>query len=302
MTLKISNNVPKNQQIISFYKTHTNLEFDYVKLNKNNTVICSYNVHGWININADIKYLVNFNNIVDMLSKVNADILVLQEVCLRDELTETYIFNEFKRIGYVDYIIVPNGGCFIKSHESEYLMVLGKKKFEYKENIDVTNGGFIRHCAVIKYDKIKLLAVHLEIGKRFHHLTETSQLRHKIENQNTTIRINQLDIIFQLHNDIDIIVGDFNFMPTNFEVKWLRDNNYTYYGNETNTTPYNRTDMVFLNNDSIIDVLTPVPDFIWKVFYFPKYDFFSYFFDNFCLTGEKCTLLRAYPHLTRLRR
>lgn len=255
MTLKISNNVPNNKQIISFYKTHTNLHFDYMQLDKNSSVICSYNVHGWININADIKYLTNFNNIINMLSKVNADILVLQEVCLRNELTETYIFNEFKKLGYNDYIIVPNGGCFIKSNGSEYLMVVGKQKFEYKQNIDITNGGFIRQCAVIKYDKIKLLAVHLEIGKRFHHLIETSQLRHKIENQNASIRINQLDTILQLHNDIDIIVGDFNFMPTDSEVKWLHDNNYTYSGNETNTTPYNRTDMVFLNNDSIIDVL-----------------------------------------------
>ncbi|QKF93990.1 endonuclease/exonuclease/phosphatase family protein [Fadolivirus algeromassiliense] len=255
MAFKITRNLPSNDQITNFYKTHNKNEFNYFRLNDNSLLVCSYNVHGWININANINYMDNFNDIINILGKLNADILVLQEVCMRSKITEDYISDRLKDLGYVDHISVANGGCYINKKGSEFLMVFGKKKFNLKDDIDVTSGRYARHVSIIKYDSLKLLLVHLEIGKRYHHLLTTNPLRKKIEQQNSNMRINELKTVFELHNDIDIIVGDFNFMPIDIESKWLTDNNYTYYGNEDNTTPYNRTDMMFVNNNTKIEVI-----------------------------------------------
>ncbi len=251
MDLKIAKNVPQNEFIISFYNDNTINDITYTKLDTNNTLICTYNVHGWININANINYMDNFNNIVTLLSKIDADIIVLQEVCFRAKLTIEYITDTFKKYNYVDNIIVPNGGCFLNKNKYDYLIVLSKQKLTLKESIDVTEFGFKRHCAVIKYNDIKLLCVHLEIGRRMHHLPENNAIRKSIEKSNYLMRIKQLNKIFNEHNDINIIVGDFNFMPSDPETKWLLARKYKYYGNNTNTTPYNRTDMLFANDATI---------------------------------------------------
>lgn len=257
MALRITNSLPTNDKIISFYNmnNHNDVIKKYVKLDKNNVLMCSYNVHGWVNINADISYDDNFKNIFNLLSKLDIDILILQEVCIRDQLTEEYIFAEFGKIGYVDYIMVKNGGCFLKKNGYDYLMVLSKKNLTLKKDINVTLEGFTRHCAIVGYDKLKLLCVHLEIGKRFHHLPESSQIRQKIEKQNATIRMEQLNQLLHKYDKIDIIIGDFNFMPTDPENKWLLAENYKYYGEQEHTTPYNRTDMVFIHNTAEIEVV-----------------------------------------------
>lgn len=247
MSLKITNTLPKNDQTVSFYETNDNIDFEYNKSNADNLLLCSYNVHGWVNINANINYKDNFKYIVAMLSKINADILVLQEVCLRGGLTETHIYNEFNKLGYTDYMIVPNGGCHLKNNTSDYLMVFGKKSLINKVDIDCTNGKYTRHCAIIEYDTFKIANVHLEIGDRFHHLSNDN-VKIAIQAKNANLRINQLNEILYFDNSIDIFFGDFNFIPNDPESIWLRNKNYIYYGNDENTTPYNRTDMLFANN------------------------------------------------------
>ena len=266
--MKIARNVPHNDSIISFYNENTTNDITYNKSDINNTLICTYNVHGWVNINANIKYVDNFNNIVTLLSKINADIIVLQEVCLTTKLTIEHIAETFKNYNYVDYIIVPNGGCFLNKTKDDYLLVLSKQKLSLKESIDVTENGFKRHCVVIKYNDIKLLCVHLEIGRRVHHLPENSATRKRIEKANYITRIKQLNKIFNKHNDINAIVGDFNFMPSDPESKWLLARKYKYYGNDTNTTPYNRTDMLFmlftngLHINNTVDIICNYSDHI----------------------------------------
>ena len=43
-------------------------------------------------------------------------------------------------------------------------------------------------------------------------------------------------------------MGDFNFSTTDPEFIWLLEKGFRYCKDFTHTTPYNRTDMVFLNN------------------------------------------------------
>ena len=124
-------------------------------------------------------------------------------------------------------------------------MIFGKEKFQKKIAIDVTIARWKRSCLIVKYKSINILAVHLEIGKAFHHLP-INEYRKKIESDNTKDRIIQLDQL--LKNDIDVIIGDFNFTPIDPEFKWLLGNQFKYCNDLTQTTPFNRTDMVFIKD------------------------------------------------------
>lgn len=252
MSLKITKTLPKNQNIISFYHQNNvhNDDYKYKRLN-DSLLICTYNVHGWININDNINYHDNFNNIFNILSKINPDILVLQEVCLRDTLNKNYLVNKFNTLGYIDYFIVQNGGCFLDHSKSDYVMVFSKAKITLKIDLDITcSKYFIRHCAIVKTYGYLFACVHLEIGNRYHYLPNNSPLRQKIIRTNSTNRTKQLEKILTNHT-VDIIVGDFNFTINDSEFNYLIDYGFNYIDNykNNNTTPYNRTDMLFTKNN-----------------------------------------------------
>lgn len=245
-------NVAKNLEskskdlLIKFYVDHADNCIDYLREDSNSLIVCSYNVHGWVNINAKVNISNNFICILKLFQDYNdIDILVLQEVCFRDHLTEKYIIEEFKKIGFIDSFTVPNGGCFLNSKATDYIMIFGKEKFTMKTEIDATVLKWKRSCPIIRYKTINILAVHLEIGKAFHHLP-LNEDRKKKELDNTQDRIKQLDQL--LKNDIDMIVGDFNFTPNDPEFKWLIDNQFKFCRDLTNTTPFNRTDMIFIKD------------------------------------------------------
>lgn len=129
-----------------------------------------------------------------------------------------------------------------------------KNKFQNKMTVDLSLYLHIRNCAIIKYNDMLIAVVHLEIGDRFHHLPITSSKRKQIEKNNTEVRIRQLDLLLTSYPKIDIIVGDFNFMPNNHEFKWLLDKGFEYAKDYEWTTPYNRVDMVFIKKTSKINV------------------------------------------------
>jgi len=118
----------------------------------------------------------------------------------------------------------------------------------------VTKFSYIRHCPVIIYKNLKILAVHLEIGKRYHHLNSTDKNRIKIEKENSIRRINQLKEIFNIHKDIDIIVGDFNFTYNDPEFNWLINQKFEYCQDFQDSTPFNRTDMVFIRDKELLNI------------------------------------------------
>lgn len=248
MSIHVAKNLgSKNKDIlIKFYTDHNHNYIDYLREETNSLVICSYNVHGWVNINAQINVKDNFINIFNLFQDYNdIDILVLQEVCFRDHLTEKYIKEEFKKIGFNDSFLVPNGGCFLNTKTTDYIMIFSKEQFQLKKEIDVTISRWKRSCLIVKYKSINILAVHLEIGKPYHHLP-INEYRKKIESDNVKDRIIQLQQL--LNDDIDMIVGDFNFTPNDPEFTWLLNKQFTFCQDLTHTTPFNRTDMVFIKN------------------------------------------------------
>lgn len=249
--IKISKIFGKNNdRLIKFYNDNIDNTLNYKKKG-NNLLICSYNVHGWCNINEDIDDIDNFNNIINLFKNCDFDLIVLQEVCTSGVINFDMIWNKFKEIGFIDFHISPNGGCFLSNKSSDYLIIFSKKKFKFSETIDVTKFSFVRKCSVIVYDNIKILAVHLEIGKRFHHLVEGDKKRINIIKFNTNIRLKQLSDILKAHSDINIIIGDFNFTPYDVEFKYLLSLGFEFCGDYKNTTPYNKTDMIFIKNNKV---------------------------------------------------
>lgn len=261
MDLKITDKLNKknNKELIEFYNTNNINHINYVK-QKDNLVIFTYNVHGWININDDININDNFTNIINLIKNIDIDILILQEVCFNNILSKNYILDQFNKIGFIDHFTVNNGGCFLKAKTCDNILILSKTKIINKKEIDVTCGYFKRCVSIVTIDGIKLCAVHLEIGKRYHHLPINNRYREQIEKNNTDNRINQLNNIINQNSDsdIDIIIGDFNFSFKDPEFNWLTDNQFCYYGDYENTTPYNKTDMIFIKNSSKIKYVNSV--------------------------------------------
>lgn len=250
MSMKVARNLfGKDKNIlIEFYEANKDNVMDYKKKDAKNLLICNYNVHGWVNINEGVTVNDNFNNILTMISQCkDIDIIVFEEVCFRDHLTQTYIEEKFKEIGFIDSLTVPNGGCFLKKGSCDYIMIFGKKLFGLKESIDISTFIRKRCCAVVQYEGIKIVALHLEIGKRFHHLPK-NEYRANIEEENANMRKQGLDKILGLCNNVDIIMGDFNFSYDDPEFNWLLGKGFRYCNDLTHTTPYNRTDMVFLSD------------------------------------------------------
>lgn len=242
-------------KLIDFYNSNE-AEISTIVKKENNILICTYNVHGWININDDISVEDNFASIIKMFKKMNADILLLQEVCFNGiPISKKYIIDSFIEIGFIDCYYTENGGCFNEKGKCDNIMVLSKKELVNVKKIILPKFRFKRNCITFEYDQIKIATLHLEIGDRFHHLRENTPVRIKIENKNNDQRIAQLEHILGLSSpSFDYIVGDFNFSSntTEKEFIWMKDHNYQYYGGMENTTPYNRTDMLFKRKDHIL--------------------------------------------------
>ena len=201
--------------------------------------ILSFNVHGFADSSID--------EIVQMIHKQNADIVVLQEVSTSHGLKTKDIYGYFKKIGYVDYMCASNGDEKRSRFISNFVMILSKKEFKTKECFDLSVTIHNRNCIVVQTSSnITIACVHLEIGKRFHHLREMNSQRLQIETENTDARIRELDILLKKYPKIDIIVGDFNFSPNDPEFEWLQQKNYCFAKDYEKTTKYNRVDMMFV--------------------------------------------------------
>jgi hypothetical protein len=129
-------------------------------------------------------------------------------------------------------------------------MIFSKIKIIFRDIIDISLYKFIRICPVIIYNDFKIIAVHLEIGERYHHLKKNDPRRKRIEKYNRNLRIKQLEQIFAKYSDIDVIIGDFNFTSNDGEFKWLINKGFIYCEDYMETTPYNRTDMIFINKNT----------------------------------------------------
>lgn len=263
-TMNITSNLKggDKNKLIDFYNSNDasiEIKTETIRKQDTNILICTYNVHGWININSDISVEDNFTSIINMFENMNADILLLQEVCFNGiPISKKHIIDSFIEIGFVDCYYTENGGCFNAKNKYDNIMIMSKKELLNVEKVVLPKFRFKRNCITFEYDGVRIATVHLEIGDRFHHLEENNPARIKIENKNSNQRITQLEHILSLSSpSFDYLIGDFNFSSNSTEKEfiWMKKHNYQYYGGIENTTPYNRTDMLFKRKDDLLSVV-----------------------------------------------
>lgn len=231
------------EEEIFYNRYNENYQLKIHKDKDNSIIIASFNVHGWVNLNKKIDVKTNIENIVSLFAPMDIDVLVLQEVCLDTINT----FNELKkRFNFPYAISAENGGCFLREKGTDYIVVFSKKNITNYEIVNLSFGKYIRNIIRFEIDNnIKIAALHLEIGERFHHLPN-GDIRNNIIKNNTNVRIKQLK---HLYENMDILIGDFNFTFQDKEFIWLKEKGLSYYSlNFDDTNPYNRCDMIFLSN------------------------------------------------------
>ncbi len=231
-------------RMIKFYFNNNNCNIRQITSNKNTISILSYNVHMFANINKQISFEDNKIKIFNFTKQLLCDIVIYQEFDIE-------VFDNFKQlmynIGYIDYIIAPNGGLINKTQDS-YVVLFSKKHLQSKRVIDLSVAKFKRAIVSVIYDNIKIAGVHLEVGVNVYDMNKLNIYRIKKEEENMNLRIKQLSKLL----DHDIIAGDFNFDIKDSECQWLRKkNNFGLIKDNTSTTPFDtRTDMIFINRKS----------------------------------------------------
>jgi exonuclease III len=230
-----------NFQMMKFY--FNNKSNNVIKINKS-TSLLSYNVHGFSNINNEINKETNLDNILKLIEKLSCDIVLLQEVTN----IETVV-HKMKTFGYVDSIYAPNGAPLTKKQDT-FIVFFSKNKLQKKAAIELDVWKYKRNMLCVAYNNMNIAGVQLEIGERFHHYDKENEIRKVIEEKNQRLRYTQLKSL--LNNDI--ILGDFNFTPTDPEAKTLRKtHNFGLADDMTPTNPFGtRTDMTFIKLDSKI--------------------------------------------------
>jgi len=252
-----------------------NAEFALVKFYFNNkpkriphlksTYIMSYNVHSFSNINSDISRSKNINNILSLITDLSPHLshVVLQEVYFQTTKEENYFDQQMKENGFSFKICAINGvikntsipNTSIKRH---HLCVYLKDKIQNYKIIDVTNHKYLRNIIIFNHNNLTICAVHLEIATRLKKSFYISDEQNEsniqtLINKNSHIRKKQLKSIIQ--NDVDMIIGDCNFIPQDEETTFLQENGFSLNTTEnTKTTPYNRVDLCFLKPQSMKNI------------------------------------------------
>ena len=239
-----------------FYFQNNKCTFPELKFQDKSITVLSYNVHGWQNINADINIEQNFKNNINLIKRINANLVFLQEVTTRN-IKKNRIIDEFNNLGY-RYNVFAKNGAPVRNDKDSYVVFFSKIPIEDEKIIDITVAKYRRTVPIIVINNIKIAGVHLEIGKRFHTFAEESKQRNEIIKQNNNLRINELSKI--LEQKPEIIIGDFNFTQQDPESSFLRkEKNYGLVDdNNQNTTPFNRTDHIFINKQSQIRAINNI--------------------------------------------
>jgi hypothetical protein len=107
-------------------------------------------------------------------------------------------------------------------------------------------GTTFRNSLEIKYRNLKIIATHLEIGRRY--LKGSGDFLdlgsfNEVYNNNYNMREKQLKML--LDKNPDIIIGDFNFNPDDREIKILTDADYNYNSEPVTSIYESKVDFVF---------------------------------------------------------
>ena len=205
--------------------------------------VISYNVHGWKNYNPKISIYDNYTSIKKMISSYNLDIVALQHVEVDNKLTLDKIIDDFKKDGYNYYARCPD--------RDGHMITFSKHRIKIAKCMNIKIHKTDRTCMCIRIKGFTFVVVHLDVGERPHHLDPNDIKRKEMEYNNELRRKWQLQRIFNAFGYMDAIIGDFNFAINTPEFQMmLTEKQFTWDGINNDTTPYNRTDYMFLNSKS----------------------------------------------------
>jgi hypothetical protein len=142
---KISPSPNYNFKLIKFILNNNYDNSSQIKFDKTDKLIFSYNVHNFINLNINITYRKNINQILEMIEDFNNNIelLCFQELIFNNNLDKLYFENKLEKLGYINNMYVKNGdstkkntfintpliGCFTK-----YKTIVSKFKYIIDES------------------------------------------------------------------------------------------------------------------------------------------------------------------------
>ncbi|AUF82591.1 endonuclease/exonuclease/phosphatase family protein [Tetraselmis virus 1] len=227
----------------------------YVSKNKK-CVPASVKLKGLLSYNTHNLYPVDMekstDDAIEWLKKSikgcpRAEAITLQEVPLKsiERITELLQQNNYNSIKYTE----TTSDIFLCLALKEKNIRLNEIKIRQRTHIISETG---------------ICAVHLDIGKRLIK-GESNKIKIKnneLKNSNSRLRILTLKEI--LNHDPKILFGDFNFVPSDKEDKYLNSKGYTRLTPDVpNTTPHNRVDHVYIkgviNKDRFESMVFPSP-------------------------------------------
>jgi len=261
-----SGSINENYKLIRFYEENSKCKMAKIKGTKN---IFSYNVHQFINLNAEISVDANMQLILKLIEKVAkyCSVLVFQELEYYTFQNKKTFEDRLKKLGYGTYYYAMNGGkksgrdginvsyigVFSKTEDAatiletritqeEYNYSIKTKKYILPSSENYTTPEY-RGQIIINNSVGKIAIVHLPIGVReILNIEKNKEIR--MANSNNRI-INLHKII---KHSPDIIIGDFNFTITDPETLFLKEKGYQLVelDMKKKSTPHNRVDLCFI--------------------------------------------------------
>jgi exonuclease III len=230
-----------------------------------NVRILTYNVNGFKNFDANIEVLDNFKLIKKMIITHEPEVIVLQEVCVYEKFTITYIIEQFKSHGYNSYGYAPCGNNKNVTNDSKILLIMTKNNVEAIESLDISVENCVDDykenvaCNAIKirFGKINFVSLQLDPGEKFRHLDPLSEEYETIVFNNVLKRKHQIEMVLNNFKNLAFISGDFNFGIGDDEFNYLvKEKGFDWDEIYDDTTSYNRTDFTFVKKDSNIKIVT----------------------------------------------
>lgn len=210
----------------------------------NSILVISYNVTNWMNYSLKSDIHENYASIKKMLFNYNFDLIILNDVLVdNDKLTLDKIINDFKKEKYEHHARCTNNG--------NHMIIFTKHKLKIAKYMSIKINNRDRMCLYIKIKGFKFVTTNLDDGESYQQLDENDIKRKEIEYNNQLKRKWQLQRIFNEFNNIDTIIGNFNFTINSPEFNMVtNDHKFIWDNIHEKTNPYGRTEFMFLNSKS----------------------------------------------------
>jgi len=174
--------------------THENSAIPFHQMNQNTVRFATYNVHFWHGAGHGKSKQGNFENIIKVIKKINADVIVLQEVVLSDKFDTIKLF---EKMGYKYWAFCKtvNHGSFGNMLLSKYPIIKSviTKLFDADKKIKKQQRGFVNMRIQLPNNKaVSVYGTHLDVydeseNTRLAEIQELIEFTKQDKNQNIIV-------------------------------------------------------------------------------------------------------------------